>query len=275
MLDSCLALAGIAIPSLVLLLVLRRLEISIEPRIAAQFLAISIAFVGPGLLPDRITVPVDEVARGYPYRGVVGEVTPKNPLTNDTTRLFLPWHQVVREEFAAGRLPLWNRYSFSGYPLLGNGESAPFSPFFLATIFVPLPKQMVAMAGLKIFVALLFGYLAARQRGLSTWAACFAAVVFSLSVYQPVYLNYSAATVSALAPAALFALTLAVETRTRRACFLVSAVVASLLVAGHPESVLHVAVGCGVVLAGDTLLALGGMAATSIRRRTIADSGPG
>lgn len=254
MLDSCLALAGIAIPSLVLLLVLRRLEISIEPRIAAQFLAIAIAFVGPGLLPDRITVPVDEVARGYPYRGVVGEVTPKNPLTNDTAKLFLPWHQIVREELAAGRLPLWNRYSFSGYPLLGNGESAPFSPFFLATIFVPLPKQMVAMAGLKIFVALLFGFLAARQRGLSTWAACFAAVVFSLSVYQTVYLNYSAATVSALAPAALFALTLAVETRTRRACFLVSAVVASLLATGHPESVLHVAVGCGVVLAGDALL---------------------
>ncbi|MCM2315311.1 MAG: YfhO family protein [Thermoanaerobaculia bacterium] len=253
MLDSCLALAGIAVPALVLFLVLRRLEISIEPRIAAQFLAISVAFVGPGLLPDRITVPVDEVARGYPYRGVVGEVTPKNPLTNDTAKLFLPWHQVVREELAAGRLPLWNRYSFSGYPLLGNGESAPFSPFFVATIFVPLPKQMVAMAGLKIFVALLFAYLAARQRGLSAWAACFASAAFSLSVYQTVYLNYSAATVSALAPAALFALTLAVESRTRRACFLVSAVVASLLAAGHPESVLHVAVGCGVVLAGDAL----------------------
>ncbi|MGK2859726.1 MAG: YfhO family protein [Thermoanaerobaculia bacterium] len=254
MIDSCLALAGIAIPAFALVLVLRRLEIRIEPWIVVQFLALSIAFVSPGLLPDRITVPVDEVARGYPYRGVVGEVAPKNPLTNDTARLFLPWHHVVREELGAGRLPLWNRYSFSGYPLLGNGESAPFSPFFLATVFVPLPKQLVAMAGLKVFVALLFSYLAARQRGLSMWASCFAAAAFALSVYQTVYLHYSAATVSALAPVALFTLTLAVEKKTRRACFLVSGAVAALLAAGHPESVLHVAVGCGVVLAGDALL---------------------
>lgn len=254
MIDSCLALVGIAVPSIALVVALRRVGISVETRIAVQLLAISILFVSLGLLPGRITVPVDEVARGYPYRGVVGEVSPKNPLTNDTAKLFLPWHKVVREEFAAGRLPLWNRYAFSGYPLLGNGESAPFSPFFLATIFVPLPKQLVAMAGLKVFVALLFTYLAARQRGLSMWAACFAAAAFALSVYQTVYLHYSAATVSALAPAALFTLTLAVEAKTRRACFLVSAVVAALLAAGHPESVLHVAVGCGVVLAGDLFL---------------------
>ena len=84
-------------------------------------------------------------------RGAVCSATvdARNPLTNDTVKLFLPWMQVAREELSHGRAPLWNRYSFAGYPLLGNGESAPFSPLFLATLFVPLPKQIVAMAGLR------------------------------------------------------------------------------------------------------------------------------
>ena len=63
----------------------------------------------------------------------------------------------------AGRAPLWNRHQFSGYPLLCNGQSAPFAPLFLATLFVPLPQQLVAMAGLKIFLALIFGWLFLRD----------------------------------------------------------------------------------------------------------------
>ena len=50
-----------------------------------------------------------------------------------------------------------NAAAGAGYPLLANGQSAPFSPLFLATLFVPLPDQIVAMAGLKIFLALVFG----------------------------------------------------------------------------------------------------------------------
>jgi hypothetical protein len=141
-------------------------------------------------------------------------------------------------------VPLWNRYSFSGYPLLANGESAPLSPLFLTTLFVPLPKQIVAMAGLKIFLSLLFTYLLLQREGIATTGAIFGAIVFAFSIFETVYLYYSTTAVTALLPAALFAV-------LHGNVVLVSIVVATLLANGHPESVFHVAIACFAFLLND------------------------
>lgn len=245
---------GIALPSLLLALAVRRWVEPVSWRIVTLFLGLTLMFLHGAVFTSKLPVPVDEVARGYPYRAVTGEVTPRNPLTNDTAKLFLPWMEVAREELFHFRAPLWNRYSFSGYPLLGNGESAPFSPLFLATLFVPLPGQVVAMAGLKIFVALLFGYLFARRAGASDAASCFAASAFAFSVFQTVFLYYSTTAVTAFLPAALYALLEAQEHARKRDLVLVALVVATLMANGHPESVLHVAVGAAGVLLIDFAL---------------------
>lgn len=245
---------GIALPSLLLALAVRRWVAPVPWRIVMLFLALTFGFLHGAVFTSKLPVPVDEVARGYPYRAVTGEVAPRNPLTNDTVKLFLPWMEVAREELFHLRAPLWNRYSFSGYPLLANGESAPFSPLFLATLFVSLPKQIVAMAGLKIFVALLFGYLFARRAGASEAASCFAAGAFAFSVFQTVFLYYSTTAVTAFLPAALYALLEAQEHGRRRDLVLVALVVAALLANGHPESVLHIAIGAAGLLLIDFAL---------------------
>ncbi len=252
---AALTFAGIVLPSLLVIAAVRRWIAPLSWRIAFLLLLLTLAFLHGAVFSTRLPVPVDEVARGYPYRGVVGEVRPRNPLTNDTVKLFLPWMQVAREELLHGRAPLWNPYSFSGYPLLGNGESAPFSPLFLATLFVPLPKQIVAMAGLKIFLGLVFGYLFLKRERVSDAAACFGAAAFAFSVYQTTVLYYSAASVSALLPAALFAIFHAMDEASKRSVVLVAIVVATLLANGHPESVLHVAVGAALAVVIDLALA--------------------
>jgi hypothetical protein len=245
---------GILLPSLLLAYAVRRWVAPVQWRFIALFLALTFVFLHGAVFTSRLPVPVDEVARGYPYKGVVGAVTPRNALTNDTAKLFLPWMEVAREELFALRAPLWNRYSFSGYPLLGNGEAAPFSPLFLSTLFVPLPKQIVAMAGLKIFVALLFGYLFARRSGANAAASCFAASAFALSVFQTVFLYYSTTAVTAFLPMALYALLEAQQHARRRDLVLVALVVATLLANGHPESVLHIAIGAAGLLLVDLVL---------------------
>ncbi|HVG23960.1 MAG TPA: hypothetical protein VND45_07380 [Thermoanaerobaculia bacterium] len=239
---------GILLPSLLLAWAVRRWVAPVPWRFIALFMVLTLAFLHGAVFTSKLPVPVDEVARGYPYKGVVGAVAARNPLTNDTARLFLPWMQVAREELFAFRAPLWNRYSFSGYPLLGNGESAPFSPLFLATLFVPLPQQIVAMAGLKLFVALLFGYLFARRSGAGDAASCFAASAFAFSVFQTVFLYYSTTAVTAFLPAALYALLEAQEHARRRDVVLVALIVATLMANGHPESVLHIAIGAAGLL---------------------------
>ncbi|MEO8380999.1 MAG: hypothetical protein ABI779_15160, partial [Acidobacteriota bacterium] len=225
---------GIALPALLLAAAVRRWVTPVEWRYVFLFLALTFAFLHGAVFTSRLPVPVDEVARGYPYRGVVGEVQPRNALTNDTVKLFLPWMQVAREELFHFRAPLWNRYSFSGYPLLANGESAPFSPLFLCTLFVPLPGQIVAMAGLKIFIALLFGFLFARRAGIGEAAACFAASAFAFSVFQAVFLYYSTTAVTAFLPAALYVVLEAQERARYRDGVLVALVVGTLMANGHP-----------------------------------------
>ncbi len=211
-------------------------------------MALTLVFLHGAVFSNKLPVPVDEVARGYPWRGLFGDLVAANPLTNDTVKLFLPWMQVVREELAHGRAPLWNRYSFAGYPLLANGESAPFSPLFLATLIVPLPKQIVAMAALKIFAALLFTYLFLKREKVSDAAAVFGAIVFGFSTVMTVFLYYSTASVVAFLPAAIFALLHAIDRQSKASIVFVALVIATLLANGHPESVLHIAVGCGGIL---------------------------
>jgi hypothetical protein len=238
--------AGIAIPGLLLVLALRRWFGPLPWPVVALAFTLTLAFVP--VFSKEVPVPLDEVLRGYPYRGVIGAVTPRNPLTNDTVKQILPWMQVAREELLGGRLPLWNRYHFSGYPLLGNGQSAPFAPIFLATLFVPLPGQLVAMAGLKIFLALIFGWLFLRDEGLSSAAALFGSAVFAFSVFQTVYLYYPMTTVTSLLPAAAFAVRGCMRFRERRWMVLLALVTAAVAAGGHPESAVHVGIGCLVIL---------------------------
>ena len=251
--EILLCLSGIILPGLALVWLLRRWVEPIRWSVALGFLLLVLSVLGGAIFTSKMPVPLDEVIRGYPYRGIFGDVLVRNSLTNDTVKLFLPWMDTVRDDLFGGRAPLWNRYAFSGYPLLGNGESAPFSPFFLATLLVPLPKQLVAMAALKLFVSLLFTYLYLRSLNVSTAAAVFGAAVFSLCVYQNVYLYYSATAVSALLPVTAFALRRCF-TRPQPASFFVFAIVVGcLLAAGHPESVFHVAVGAAALIVIEVL----------------------
>jgi hypothetical protein len=239
---------GIVLPAALLVACVRRWIAPVPWTIALLLMALTLVFLHGAVFSSKLPVPVDEVARGYPWRGLFGDVVAANPLTNDTVKLFLPWMQVAREEFAHGRPPLWNRYSFAGYPLLANGESAPFSPLFLATLIVPLPKQIVAMAALKIFAALLFTYLFLKREKVSDAAAVFGAIIFGFSTVMTVFLYYSTASVVAFLPAAIFALLHSIDKQTKASIVFVALVIATLLANGHPESVLHIAVGCGGIL---------------------------
>lgn len=255
MITALLTLAGIGVPSAAVVLAVRRWIAPLPWRIAILFVVATLAFLHGAVFTSQVPVPIDEASRGDPYRGVVGDVVAKNPLLNDTSRLFLPWMQVAREELFHLRAPLWNRYAFSGYPLLGDAEAAPFSPLFLGTLFVPLPKQIVAMAGLKIFLSLVFLYLLLRREGSSDGAAIFAAFAYGFASFETVVLYYSVSAVTALLPMVVFAVLHALDERSRRSAVFVAISVATIFASGHPESVVHVAVAVVIVLVIELALA--------------------
>jgi hypothetical protein len=253
MILSSLTLAGIVLPSMLLVIAVRRWLEPVSWRMGALFLGLALVFVARGVFTSGMPVPLDEVVRGYPYRGVFGDVTARNYLTNDTSKQVLPWMKTVRDDFAHGRAPLWNPYLFCGYPLLGNGQSAPFSPFFVVTLFVPLPKQMVAMAGLKLFTALLFGFLLARREGVSDAAAVLASAVFAFAIFNNCFMYYPMTAVTLLLPVAAYGVLLCLMEDRGAPFVLVTLVVAALLAGGHPESVVHVVIAVLVMAAVEWL----------------------
>ena len=240
MIEVLLTVAGVAVPSLLVALAVRRWLESVSWRIVFLLLAMTFAFIARGVFTPDMPVPLDEVVRGYPYRGLFGEVQSKNYLTNDTVKQILPWMQAVREQFFQRRAPLWNPHLFSGYPLLGNGQSAPFSPVFLLTLFVPLPKQMVAMAGVKVFLALLFGFLLIRREGAATAAALFGSTLFAFAIFNNAFLYYPMTAVTLLLPAAAYSTLLCLRRGSAAPALMLALTVAALLAGGHPESVVHV-----------------------------------
>lgn len=248
MTEVVLTIAGIVLPSVVIALTVHRWLEPVPWRIVALLLAIVFLFTARGVFTTAMPVPLDEVMRGYPYKGIFGVERSKNYLTNDTVKQILPWMHVVREQLARGRAPLWDPYLFGGYPLLGNGQSAPFSPFFLLTLFVPLPKQIVAMAGLKLFVSLLFMFLLLKRERMRNAAAIFGSVVFTFAIFNNVFLYYPMTAVTLLLPAAAYAVLLCLRRRSAAPIVLTALVVAALLAGGHPESVFHVAIGVMMLL---------------------------
>ena len=235
-------LLGILLPALLVVLAIRRWYVPVPWTVAGLAMMLTLAFLHGAVFTRKVPVPLDEVMRGYPYRGVLGVSASRNPLTNDTVKQILPWMHVVRQQLVSGTLPLWNPHQFSGYPLLGNGQSAPFAPLFLATLFVALPKQLVAMAGLKIFLALLFGYLFIYDEEVSPGAAFFGAAVFAFSVFQTVYLYYPMTTVTCLLPAAAFAVRGCMRDGGKRWTVLLALVTAAAASSGHPESAAHIGI---------------------------------
>jgi len=105
------------------------------------FLALTLLFLHGAVFTSRLPVPVDEVAPVI--RGAAWWATSSRAIRSPTTRSSsFSVMQVAREELSHLRAPLWNR-TRSRLSAARNGSPAPFSPLFLATLFVPLPKQIV------------------------------------------------------------------------------------------------------------------------------------
>jgi hypothetical protein len=247
-LEIVLTLAGVVVPSAVLAAVVNRWLAPVSLRLTALLIGLVLVTLHLAVFTTAMPVPLDEVVRGYPYAGIFGGVESRNPVTNDTVKQMLPWMDAAREEIFSGRAPLWNRYAFSGTPLLGNAQSAPFSPFFLATLFVPLPKQLVAMAGLKLFTSLLFGFLFLREEGAGAVPAAAGSMVYAFSVFQNVYLYYPLSSVTCLLPALAWSVVRSMRTGARSALVTVALVTGAALSSGHPETVFHLALAAVVVM---------------------------
>jgi len=157
-------------------------------------------------------------------------------------------------ELSAGRLPLWNPYTFAGAPFWADVQSAVFYPPSLLTILLSAPwgfslfaLEIEAIA--HFWLAAVLMYLFIRQITQSRPAAVIAALTFTYSGYLTGYPSQQLAVLEAdvWLPLILLFIYLASQRATQPArspipMLLLAGVAWGLtLLAGHPQSALIIA----------------------------------
>lgn len=173
---------------------------------------------------------------------------------HDIQYYFYPYHKLVADTVASGALPLWNPYAFGGIPLLGDGQTAIFSPPNWLFFLLPAAQALTLVVLLQFSIAGTGAFLYVRSLGLGLWAATVAALSFMFSgflVARVVHLSIMAGV--AMIPLIFWSLERLIQEGNARRFALTALMVALQVVCGHPQAPIYTALAAGlyiVVLAG-------------------------
>ena len=134
-----------------------------------------------------------------------------NQLMSDAVTQMEPWLMWNRDEFAAGRVPLWNPLNGAGAPHLANYQSAVFSPFSLPYYVLSFKAALVVSAALKLFLLGLFTYLYLRRAGLGFVGALLGGVGFMYGGHQVLLLYFPHVGSMVALPATLWCVEIALQ----------------------------------------------------------------
>jgi len=220
---------------------LRRWWEPVPGRVWTAFGVVLVILFGPALFLGRVLLPTD-ILPGVAQPQDVGEEPRGNVLQLDLVTQIVPLQAQVRRAVRAGEWPLWNDLAGAGMPLLADPQSQTFEPLVLAALPLPLPAAVGVTAALRVTIALIFFFLLLRRQGLSVESSLFGSLAFGLGGFLLLWLNWPIGNSPALLPLVLYALVVTAERGARRDFLLLVAALFSLLVGGHPETALYVAI---------------------------------
>ncbi|MCX6705475.1 MAG: hypothetical protein NT162_04045 [Candidatus Woesebacteria bacterium] len=148
------------------------------------------------MLRGLVPLPTDALAGAYypwagQFWGFVAGIPYKNISLTDVFSQLFPWRSLAIDLIKQAVPPLWNPYSFSGYPLLANWQSAPFYPLNLLMFIFGNTHGYGIMVFLQPILAASFMYIFLRQLKLSRVAAGLGGLVSAYSGFVMVYLEYA------------------------------------------------------------------------------------
>ena len=152
----------------------------------------------------------------------------------DIYTYYFPQKTFLAEHLQAGELPLWNWQWGHGYPLVGESQTGVFyPPNFVAYCLFPVNTaynlvQMAHYVGAFVFV-----WMYLRKLGFGGWACALAGLVYTYGWF-PARISLEWTIIGGVwLPAALWAVEAFLQTRWWRYGFLLSAVLALQMLAGH------------------------------------------
>ena len=169
----------------------------------------------------------------------------------DFTHHFLPFSLFQQQALAAGRLPLWNPYTYSGHPFLADIQAAVFYPLSNLVLGLTLPWTAVDQrlyflqleAVIQVALAGYFVYLLVHALTSQRLAAFTAGCAFAFSGYLTGYppLQLAILRSAIWLPLLLYLLLQAMREPTRWRWWIGAGVTyAMAFLAGHPQTFLHI-----------------------------------
>ena len=153
---------------------------------------------------------------------------------SDIYAYFLPQKGYFADCVRAGTLPLWNNQIGNGYPQLAESQTGVFYPLhWVLYPWLSLNAAYSASMVLHYVLAFLFCAMYARKVGLNRWGAVLAAIVYTFGWFPSRICLEWAIVGGAWLPLALWACESLLATRHWRYGFLLTAVLANQLLAGH------------------------------------------
>jgi hypothetical protein len=207
-------------------------------RIALLFWLVCAAYQAGTLFTSRVDLPANLAFVAYPWQAAGA-----SPVKANTGILFTeiaPWTRVARDILRGGEIPLWNRMSASGAPLLANQQTAIAHPFTLLGLFLPLGKAFTLTACLRLFFVAFFTFVLLRNWEVDSAAAVFGSIAYTFCTFHVVWLLFPLGLATMMLPLCLVGVQECNRT-TRPAAWVVLLLGLSLSVlGGHPESALWV-----------------------------------
>ena len=165
-------------------------------------------------------------------------------------RYLYPYHVVPARMLAAGHLPLWNPYVFSGIPLLGDGQTAMFYPPNWLFFLLPGETALNLVVLLQFSIAGVGMFAFARTLGLWRLPAFVAAAAYMFCGFMSARIvHLSIMSGAALVPAILACVDRLLDPRCAhrgRWCAATAVALGCQAAAGHPQVPIYTALAVGL-----------------------------
>jgi hypothetical protein len=229
--------------AVVLLWLAHRTVIEISRGAALALLLLPLCFTGRAVLTGRVYAPVEMPYVTQPlsdHRAEMHVGPVHNPILADIAYHMLPWREALRRSLRAGEWPLLNRFILCGDNLAASGQPAVFSPFTLLACILPTAPSFTYTGVIGFFVAGVSAFLFARVLQRSVVASLVAAIGWMFSAPIALHILFPLGFAWTLLPFVLAATRLVVIAPGRRSVGILTTALALEILAGHPETVLHV-----------------------------------
>lgn len=175
---------------------MKKILLKIWPALAIA--AVWLIFSSPYFVKGLVPFPSRYLATFFPPWSAEYGMPVKNNAMPDVITQIYPWKKISMATWKQGEVPLWNPYSFSGTPQLGNYQSAVLSPFNLLFFILPMVHAWSILVLLQPLLAGLLMYLFLREINISKEGSLLGSFAFMFCGFITVWMAYATLAYAAL-----------------------------------------------------------------------------